>query len=67
MAILTEEGTGNNLVGINPATGLSEPLTDEVFAPAVASAPVFPLMLLMRLRIHAILFWGTILLMQTIP
>ena len=38
-----------------------------ITAPTIVVGTTFPLMLLMRLRIHAILFWGTILLMQTIP
>ena len=37
-------------------------LTDDL-----PTGPVFPPTLLLRLRLHAILFWGTILLMQTIP
>jgi len=67
MAILTTRSTDSN-----PSANLVDEngvaLTDGF--PAIGTptpTSVVPLMLLMRLRLHAVLFWGTILLMQTIP
>jgi hypothetical protein len=62
MAILfADVAETNQLVDENTV-----PLTDEP-TPQEQVVVATPLFLAYRLRLHAVLFWGTILLMQMIP